>query len=379
MRLWATILVLFGWAGPVARAADYIEPYQMARSLEQLQEQMARGSVAAQAAQAPMLVQMAEQFRRVPAPVWRDRRNADAMMIFLLAGGRADAIAQAVIAQREGSSSVDALKAALALAQGRTGVAVQIFGKIDPLSIGGSSGAQLALAHGTLALQSDSKRANQLFDVARLLLPGSLVEETALRRQCYMAGVNGDTDRFAFLARQYWSRFAQSVHASKFQDSVSAALVALALAQGEAALENVEPLLALFEPALRSRLWLDVSAAALTTGRLELAANAAARIIAAKLDDPTLLMRARIHAAIVGLFSDDYGAAENFLANADLQLIPDEIPLVQAARDLSVQMRAPLAKNGSVDGGKAQTVTPLMQIAERSLSSAATMLDDGKK
>ena len=180
------------------------------------------------------------------------------------------------------------------------------------------------------------------------------------RRRCdvnvYLAGVNNDVERFSFLARQYWSRFAQSVHASKFQDSVSAALVALALAQGEAALENVEPLLALFEPALRSRLWLDVSAAALTTGRLDLAANAAARIIAAKHDDPTLLMRARIHAAIVALFSDDYGAAENFLANADLQLIPDEIPLVHAARDLSVQMRAPLAKNGSVDGGKAQTV-----------------------
>ena len=37
-RSLASIMV---WAAPVVRAADYIEPYQMARSLEQLQEQMA--------------------------------------------------------------------------------------------------------------------------------------------------------------------------------------------------------------------------------------------------------------------------------------------------------------------------------------------------
>ncbi|MGT2464328.1 hypothetical protein ACVOMV_00165 [Mesorhizobium atlanticum] len=68
---------------------------------------------------------------------------------------------------------------------------------IDPMSVPADIGAFLALVKGSLLAADDPAQALALLDEARLLSPGTLVEEAALRRSVGIAAAQGDAARFA--------------------------------------------------------------------------------------------------------------------------------------------------------------------------------------
>ena len=65
--------------------------------------------------------------------------------------------------------------------------------------------------------------AQRMFDVARLLSPGTLVEEAALRRSIALASETKDVTHFLVSCSQYVRRFLQSPYASQFADALSPA------------------------------------------------------------------------------------------------------------------------------------------------------------
>lgn len=62
-------------------------PFEMIRSLQVLQEQIAQGNSHALRAQRSLLVKMDRDFFNMPADMWQEPRNARAAVVHLLSGG----------------------------------------------------------------------------------------------------------------------------------------------------------------------------------------------------------------------------------------------------------------------------------------------------
>ena len=63
------------------------EPYQLVRSLQSLQDQIARGDLEAHNAQPALLKRLGEKLATADSAVWKDPRNSRAAVTFLLSGG----------------------------------------------------------------------------------------------------------------------------------------------------------------------------------------------------------------------------------------------------------------------------------------------------
>ena len=82
----------------------------------------------------------------------------------------------------------------------------------------------MAFAQSVIETDRDSAKAIELLDLARLLAPGTLVEEAALRREIMLEADQHQVERVALLARQYASRFGASVYAEGFLQTLAGAL-----------------------------------------------------------------------------------------------------------------------------------------------------------
>ena len=86
-----------------------------------------------------------------------------------------------------------------------------------------------------LETKRDAKAAVELLDWARLLAPGGLVEEAALRREIALLAEAKDVGRAAMLTRQYATRFAASLYAADFFRDLAVAIARFGLAPSAAA------------------------------------------------------------------------------------------------------------------------------------------------
>ena len=196
-------------APEAARPADErpanpaIAPYQAVRSLQALQDQVAHGSTAAQAAQAKMLVHVAAVFAEAGPAAWKEPRNADAAALYLFSAGRAGAVRDVIARGAAFPPEEDRLvKGALAYAEGQDEIARGLLGKFDPKALPRGLGGHLALVMATLYADKDPARAGAMLDMARLLVPGTLVEEAALRRQIFLLADTASLEKFTALSRQ---------------------------------------------------------------------------------------------------------------------------------------------------------------------------------
>ncbi len=100
-------------------------------------------------------------------------------------------------------------------------------GGVSPLDLPPAVGAPLGLVSGSLLMRDTPLRALQLFDETRLVAPGTLLEEAALRRTLDATAILGDAERFTRAARQYVTRFIHSPYASQFAESLVAGIVTM--------------------------------------------------------------------------------------------------------------------------------------------------------
>lgn len=283
-----------------SQPAELPEPYLLVRSIQRLHVQMAEGSAAAQAAHSKLVQEVAESFARARPHVWQKPRNAAAAAILLLSGGPSVSIRKL---SRDGAfpeESEELILAALAYAEGRQAEATSRLEELDlnayPVTLEG----QLALATASLLARSDPVRADELFSRARLAMPGTLVEETALRRQAFLADERGDVDRFAFFSGQYLRRFPKSVYAPTLHERFPVA--ALRFAMADVAIDKLDILMKELEPEMRRSIFLDIAREGLTRGRLPVAALSAERARDLSREGSILARRALIyHAAAIVL------------------------------------------------------------------------------
>ena len=152
---------------------------------------------------------------------------------------------------------------------------------VDPLTQPSELGAFLALVKGSIAAAEDPAAAQKMFDEARLLSPGTLVEEAALRRSIALGSETKDAAQFLFSCSQYVRRFLQSPYASQFAEAFVAGVVALHKTVEFAAVEEI---VAGMEPEQQKVIYLRLARRAAIEGIPELTEYASARADAVRID-----------------------------------------------------------------------------------------------
>lgn len=273
-RLMGLLLLAAGYPS-AGFAQDTLQPYQLVRSLQLVQDRIAAGDHAAMPMQAKLLEMTDTRLREADAEDFKDPKNFRALLVYGMSGGNPSTVEAAV----SRAKSVDAqdltiAKGVINYLVGRPAGAIEVLKPIDPMTLPGDLGAFVALVKGSLMATDDPAAALTLLDEAKLLSPGTLVEEAALRRSVGIAVTQGDAARFALASTQYVERYLYSPYASQFADSFVSGVIALHMSISQDKLADIT---AMMDPEREKVIYLRIARRAAIDGLSELSAFASAR------------------------------------------------------------------------------------------------------
>lgn len=203
-------------AAPVALSEEMpLEPYKLLRSLQRVQDQIADGDKAALGMQRELVGLIDTGFRNLKPEDFSDRRNAKALIAYAMAGGNPSTLERFLPNIGDSTDPLVQLGVAVLIYQkGAAKAASKRLQAFDPMGQGGLFGAALALVRGLVA--PTPEEAIRDLDTARLLAPGTLIEEAALRRLVIVHRHLEDPDAFLRIASRYARRFIESPYALQF-------------------------------------------------------------------------------------------------------------------------------------------------------------------
>ncbi|MEP9389707.1 chemotaxis protein MotC [Mesorhizobium sp. KR9-304] len=363
-------LMAFGAALPAAAGDEPsgLEPYQIVRSLELVQDRLAGGDHAAQPMQRKLLEMIDSRFATREGSQFENELNRRALLVYAMSGGNPVTVEAALAHLGRDDPNRKLGESILFYVNGKPDKALDAFASVDPTAYTQDIAMYLALVKGSMLSKAEPKEALALLDRARLLAPGTLVEEAALRRSMAVATTLGDAVRFVRLSEQYVRTYLRSPYAAQFADAFVAGVVALH--------ENVDrkaviDIAALMEPEQEKVIYLRIARRAAIDGLIELAAFAASRAEGLE-DDP----RADLYA---GLSSVTSGAAEDVLGKLSRidrdRLSENDRQLLDAARAIATGMTAAPSEPNTVEAqpGRAEVrvVGPEPAITEEMTDRAA--------
>ena len=339
VRIAAVALVLVTPIGTACADDASPQPYDLVRALRILQDKIAHGDAAAYASQRALLAQTALQLAQVGEDVWKEPRNARAAIGFVLSGGDPRILRKVTAAGALAGIDDKLVQGALAYAEGRLTEAASLIGQVDARTLDRTIAGHIALIQAELVAKADPKKAGAFLDDARLLSPGTLIEEAALRRHVAMASAASDFDQFERLSAQYLRRFPNSFYAGSFRTQFAEEVVAQDLSASPGRRERLEAALANLAPGDRLGVYLTIAKLGTIKAKVEAARFAAAN--AERLSQPQTVIaaRARLYDAAVLLLTPDIETALAALENIDGTAFEDEDrELLAAARSIAQQV-----------------------------------------
>ncbi|WP_232631143.1 chemotaxis protein MotC [Methylobacterium sp. Leaf118] len=330
-------------------------PVELVRTLQLLQDRIARGSTQAHLAQRQLLGHIEQKLIDHDPEGWAEPENLRAAVTFALAGGGPGVLRRILATGKAAEAELPLIQGALAYLEGREREAAAKLSGIDARTLPAGLAGQLALTQSALLVREAPVRALELLDLARLLAPGTLVEEGALRRQIFVVAQGGDAARFEALSIQYLRRFRRSVYAGNFRQRFAAALTRLDFDSDRTRIASLERMLDQIEPESRRDLYLLVARAGLEQGRRETALFAAGRAAGLAAPDSRPAAQARLYrgAALIVAEGGFEEGAEALRALDRAELAPADAELLDAALSTARQIRTPTA------GGTADPPAPL--------------------
>lgn len=341
------IAVSVAFAAAVATQASALTPFQMVRSLQLVQDALAAGDHAALPMQRKLLEMIDARLRAAPKEEFEDIRNLRAVLVYGVSGGNPQTVE--IVLSRLGIAENDPVASGvLGYLQGRTDDAMRTLGPIDPMTQEFELGAFLALVKGTVVAGQDEQAGLAFLDQARLLAPGTLVEESALRRTISLSASLNDPARFLRGSSQYVRRFLRSPYASQFADAFVAGAVSLHAALDPQLLAAI---ISQMSQEHQRVIYLRLARMGMIDGLAELSAFAAvgaARIETGMLEtgDP----RAALYSSIASVTSDSVGDVAAKLKAIDRAMLSDgDRKLLDAAEAIAAEvLSAPAALENPV-------------------------------
>ncbi|QKC95139.1 chemotaxis protein MotC [Mesorhizobium sp. NZP2298] len=341
-RLMGLLLLAAGYPS-AGLAQDTLQPYQLVRSLQLIQDRIAAGDHAAMPMQAKLLEMTDARLRQADAEDFKDPRNFRALLVYGMSGGNPSTVEAAVSrATPVNAQYLSIAKGVINYLVGRPAGAIDVLKPIDPMTLPSDLGAFLALVKGSLMATDDPAAALTLLDEAKLLSPGTLVEEAALRRSIGIAVVQRDAARFALASTQYVERYLHSPYASQFADSFVSGVIALHMSISQDKLADITSMM---DAEREKVIYLRIARRAAIDGLSELSAFASARAEQGRdgntnQGDP----RALLYSSLSTVTSDTTEDVRAKLGKIDRSRLSDgDRALLDAAQAIAGEMVAPPA------------------------------------
>jgi chemotaxis protein MotC len=246
----------------------------MMLDVQRLQARMAKGDKDAYAAQRVKIKEVGAAIAAAGKDAFKVKAERDAVIVYLLSGGQPRDIGGIVQRGDFPEAERGMLSGAAGYTAGRQDDAAALL-PYNPRAESLRLGSQLAYAQSVLMTPKDAAKSIELLDLARVLGPGTLVEEAALRREVLLVGDLRQPERLAFLARQYVERFGKSLYAGNFVAALSETVVRYDLCANADDLAKFSALLNVAQSEQSRTFLLAVSRASLLLGRFEVASLAA--------------------------------------------------------------------------------------------------------
>lgn len=359
------------------------EPYQMVRSLQMLQDQIARGDLEAHNAQPALLKRIGDSFLKTDAAVWKEPRNSRAAVTFLLSGGAPQVI---VSLRARNVLNIDeaTVDGAIAYVEGRTDEAKSKLGHIKPRSLPATLGAEIALVQSALVAQDDPKAAIGLLDDVRLLMPGTLVEEAALRREIFIVGQDDDFDKFEALAVRYFRRFRHSIYAGNFRQRFAMSVARFSFAQRADRFPRLVAILDHLDRSSQRGLYLLIARTALVRGKPEMAMLAAKHVSFLTDEGSPERLRAHLYHAAARVVTPDHSLATAELEKIDKTKLSErdvELQTAALAVGLNVRKALPDGTKSVSDAGPKTVMRPKIDFARSTsvVDHAQKLLDQSQE
>lgn len=334
----AAAAACIGMAPAHAETGNALAPYQMVRSLQLVQDRIAAGDHAAIPMQRKLLQMIDQRFQDTESEDYNDLRNFRAMLVYAMSGGNPRTIEVALA-----RIHLDETNRALGIGilnylRGNHKSAKAVLDDVDPMAIAPELGAFFALVKGSVNAIDDAETAFVLFDEARLLAPGTLVEEAALRRSISLAASSADAKRFIRASEAYVRRFLASPYASQFADAFVAGVIQLGADMDRVELADV---VSKMEPAQQKTIYLRLARRGAIDGNAELAAFAskAAEEIKVAGFGPDGDPRAELYASLAAVTSETVAETAQRLAKIDRKLLSaNDRLLLEAAEAMATEV-----------------------------------------
>lgn len=259
---------------PDMAGVDAMPPYRMVRTLEYVQDSIVAGDHAAIDMQTYLLHAIDQRLRKARPSDFDDSRNADAALIYAMSGGNPETLS--LLAKRDVDGHFDhaLTDALLDYFAGQPEQARTKLEAIEPSFRNTDIGAYVTLVTANAEAQYHPKEALSHYDWVRLLAPGSILEESALRRSIDLAVRLKRVDRGIEYARDYARRFIHSPYAGQYADLLVRLIVDNTDTITEATVADV---LWGMDDKRQAEIYLRVARAAALAGKFELARASATR------------------------------------------------------------------------------------------------------
>lgn len=366
-----------------SNADDSLPPYIMLRSLQFVQDSVVIGDHSATDMQRFVLAKIDKRLRSADTSEFRDPRNVDAALIYAMSGGNPATLEYLVSRDVDGhfdNRVTDILRKYLS---GKGVLVSNSIGSMMGIYKNTRIGPYFALVAGNVTFVKDPSGSLKFYDLARLLMPGTIVEEAALRRSFSIAIELGQTQKALMYGNRYARRFLHSPYATQFADMLVQLIVDHFKDMNE---DDVLATLETMDPAQQREIYLRIARRASINGNPKLAALAAERAqTLAGLpggNDPQALLYgglARIPTTgvkdalktIEGLPEDQLSASDKALLAAARQIAEDIVTLPTtstvapaASTKANTATSAPDVANDQQDPGAPQAARPVAAPAQ---------------
>jgi chemotaxis protein MotC len=336
----AFVLSAFAAFAPGAAFADSANVSDLVDELRRMQAKVAQGDKAAYSAQLNQLKTIGAAISAAGPETWKNKREADSLVIYILSGGSLADAGPLLKGDAVIESERSLARGALAYVTNHEADAITLLKETDLPALDARLAGEVAFARSVLETKRDARAAVDFLDWSRLLAPGGLVEEAALRREIALLAEAKDVTRVAMLTRQYVTRFSASLYAPEFLRDLAGAVVRLGLADDPANYKLVANAVASLPPDDRQAFLLNLAKSGIVNARFGVAALAATEALETSKTDSPEAMRARLYLAAGRLFSDGYDAAlADLRALSESKLDRSDASLLSAARRVAAQLR----------------------------------------
>lgn len=354
-------LLIVAMGLPIARAAaaetvsPSYDPVELVRTLRAVQDQMVLGNRGAYAAHRKVMATVSDQLLKTPPDSWRDAAYLRAGILFTLSGGDTRVARQVLGLSDLPAEEERLLKGALAYAESRNTEASELLSGIDVFALDTSIAGYVALAQGTIHAKDEPKRAISRLEAARLLSPGTLVEEAALRREIMLLAGTEDFDRFETLSGRYLRRYRKSIYADAFRRQLAVELAGMKVWNDPQRLAKLDKMVDGLDAGEKQDLYLAMAQAGILKGQVGLTRFAAQRASgahagvsradvsnasASEAEGVTAAPQAQVYEAAALIVTDKYDSGLEQLQKVDrAALTPQDAELLDAALKIAGQIR----------------------------------------